>query len=117
MALPDIPRRRESRLIPSGIEITAGNTVAPPSAVVRASVPDTATCPLADALRNCRDPGVIDAPRLQAVKGPVMLPRKALEAANLAVTVAERPALIADHAVATGQIGQKTFEKCYHRAQ
>jgi 7,8-dihydropterin-6-yl-methyl-4-(beta-D-ribofuranosyl)aminobenzene 5'-phosphate synthase len=37
--------------------------------------------------------------------------RKALEEADLAVTVAERPALVADHAVATGQIGQKTFEK------
>ncbi len=35
----------------------------------------------------------------------------ALEEADLAVTVAERPALVADHAVATGQIGQKTFEK------
>jgi 7,8-dihydropterin-6-yl-methyl-4-(beta-D-ribofuranosyl)aminobenzene 5'-phosphate synthase len=37
--------------------------------------------------------------------------RKALEEADLAVTVAERPALVVDHAVATGQIGQKTFEK------
>jgi hypothetical protein len=39
------PRRSESRFIPSGIEISAGNTVAPPSALVRASVPDTAICP------------------------------------------------------------------------
>ena len=37
--------------------------------------------------------------------------RKALEEADLAVTVAERPALVADHAVATGQISQKSFEK------
>ncbi|MDH2350525.1 MBL fold metallo-hydrolase [Bradyrhizobium sp. SSUT112] len=36
---------------------------------------------------------------------------KALEEADLAVTVAARPALVADHAVVTGQISQKTFEK------
>jgi 7,8-dihydropterin-6-yl-methyl-4-(beta-D-ribofuranosyl)aminobenzene 5'-phosphate synthase len=40
-----------------------------------------------------------------------VIDRKALEEANVAVTYAERPALIADHAVATGQIGQKSFEK------
>jgi 7,8-dihydropterin-6-yl-methyl-4-(beta-D-ribofuranosyl)aminobenzene 5'-phosphate synthase len=40
-----------------------------------------------------------------------VIDRKALEAADVAVTVAERPALIVDHAMATGQIGQKTFEK------
>jgi hypothetical protein len=46
VAVPDIPRRRrDSRPISSGIEITAGNTVAPPSALVCASVPDTAICP------------------------------------------------------------------------
>jgi hypothetical protein len=45
VALPDIPGRSESRCIPSRIEISAGNVVAPPSAVVRASVPDTAICP------------------------------------------------------------------------
>jgi hypothetical protein len=62
VALPDIPRRIESSLIPSGIEITVGNTATPPSALVRASVPDTAICP-SDALRDRDDPGVIDAPR------------------------------------------------------
>lgn len=40
-----------------------------------------------------------------------VIDRKALEEADLAVTVAARPALVADHAVATGQISQKTFEK------
>ena len=30
VALPDIPRRSESRLIPSGIDISAGYSVAPP---------------------------------------------------------------------------------------
>lgn len=40
-----------------------------------------------------------------------VIDRKALEEADLAVTVAERPTLVVDHAVATGQIGQKTFEK------
>ena len=40
-----MPSRSKSRFIPSGIEICAGNTVAPPSAVVRASVPDAAICP------------------------------------------------------------------------
>ncbi len=40
-----------------------------------------------------------------------VIDRKALKEANVAVTVAERPALVADHAVATGQIGQKSFEK------
>jgi 7,8-dihydropterin-6-yl-methyl-4-(beta-D-ribofuranosyl)aminobenzene 5'-phosphate synthase len=40
-----------------------------------------------------------------------VIDRKALEQADLAVTVAERAALVADHAVTTGQIGQKTFEK------
>ncbi|UWU94274.1 MBL fold metallo-hydrolase [Bradyrhizobium sp. CB1015] len=41
----------------------------------------------------------------------VVIDRKALEAADVAVTVAQRPALIVDHAMVTGQIGQKTFEK------
>lgn len=40
-----------------------------------------------------------------------VIDRKALEAADIAVTVADKPALVADHAVATGQISQKTFEK------
>jgi 7,8-dihydropterin-6-yl-methyl-4-(beta-D-ribofuranosyl)aminobenzene 5'-phosphate synthase len=40
-----------------------------------------------------------------------VIDRKALEQADVAVTYAEGPALIADHAVATGQIGQKSFEK------
>ncbi|MDH2348406.1 MBL fold metallo-hydrolase [Bradyrhizobium sp. SSUT18] len=40
-----------------------------------------------------------------------VIDRKALEEADLAVTVAARPALVADHAVVTGQISQKTFEK------
>jgi len=45
VAVPDIPSRSDSRLKSSGMEITAGNNVVPPSAVVRASVPETATCP------------------------------------------------------------------------
>jgi 7,8-dihydropterin-6-yl-methyl-4-(beta-D-ribofuranosyl)aminobenzene 5'-phosphate synthase len=40
-----------------------------------------------------------------------VIDRKALEEVDLAVTVAARPALVADHAIATGQISQKTFEK------
>src|SRR5438128_9173030 len=40
-----------------------------------------------------------------------VIDRKALEEADVAVTYAERPALIADHAVTTGQISQKSFEK------
>jgi 7,8-dihydropterin-6-yl-methyl-4-(beta-D-ribofuranosyl)aminobenzene 5'-phosphate synthase len=40
-----------------------------------------------------------------------VIDRKALEEADVAVTYAERPSLIADHAVTTGQIGQKSFEK------
>jgi 7,8-dihydropterin-6-yl-methyl-4-(beta-D-ribofuranosyl)aminobenzene 5'-phosphate synthase len=39
------------------------------------------------------------------------LDRKALEDANLAVTYAEGPALVADHGFTTGQIGQASFEK------
>jgi 7,8-dihydropterin-6-yl-methyl-4-(beta-D-ribofuranosyl)aminobenzene 5'-phosphate synthase len=39
------------------------------------------------------------------------LDRKALEQANLAVTTAERPSLVADHAFTTGQIGLQSFEK------
>ena len=39
------------------------------------------------------------------------LDRKALEQANLAVTYAERPSLVADHAFTTGQIGLQSFEK------
>jgi 7,8-dihydropterin-6-yl-methyl-4-(beta-D-ribofuranosyl)aminobenzene 5'-phosphate synthase len=39
------------------------------------------------------------------------LDRKALEEADLAVTYAEGPALVADHAFATGQIGLRSFEK------
>jgi 7,8-dihydropterin-6-yl-methyl-4-(beta-D-ribofuranosyl)aminobenzene 5'-phosphate synthase len=37
--------------------------------------------------------------------------RKALEEADVAVIFAERPALVAGHAMATGQISQKSFEK------
>jgi 7,8-dihydropterin-6-yl-methyl-4-(beta-D-ribofuranosyl)aminobenzene 5'-phosphate synthase len=40
-----------------------------------------------------------------------VIDRNALKAADVAVTYAERPALVADHAVATGQISQKSFEK------
>jgi 7,8-dihydropterin-6-yl-methyl-4-(beta-D-ribofuranosyl)aminobenzene 5'-phosphate synthase len=39
------------------------------------------------------------------------LDRKALEDANVSVTYAEGPALIADHGFTTGQIGQTSFEK------
>lgn len=39
------------------------------------------------------------------------LNRKALENANLTVTYAEGPALVADHGFTTGQIGQASFEK------
>jgi 7,8-dihydropterin-6-yl-methyl-4-(beta-D-ribofuranosyl)aminobenzene 5'-phosphate synthase len=39
------------------------------------------------------------------------LDRKALESANLTVTYAETPALVADHGFLTGQIGQASFEK------
>jgi 7,8-dihydropterin-6-yl-methyl-4-(beta-D-ribofuranosyl)aminobenzene 5'-phosphate synthase len=39
------------------------------------------------------------------------LDRRELEQANLAVTYAEGPALIADHGFTTGQIGQTSFEK------
>jgi 7,8-dihydropterin-6-yl-methyl-4-(beta-D-ribofuranosyl)aminobenzene 5'-phosphate synthase len=39
------------------------------------------------------------------------LDRKALESADVVVTYAEGPALIADHGFTTGQIGQATFEK------
>ena len=45
VALPDMPSRSESRLISSGMEISAGKADVPPSAVVRASVPDVAICP------------------------------------------------------------------------
>src|SRR5258705_3078330 len=40
-----------------------------------------------------------------------VIDRNALKAADVAVTYAERPALVADHAVFTGQISQKSFEK------
>jgi 7,8-dihydropterin-6-yl-methyl-4-(beta-D-ribofuranosyl)aminobenzene 5'-phosphate synthase len=39
------------------------------------------------------------------------LDRKALEDANLTVTYAEQPALVADHGFTTGQISQTSFEK------
>jgi len=39
------------------------------------------------------------------------LDRKALEDANVAVTYAEGPALVADHGFTTGHIGQTSFEK------
>lgn len=39
------------------------------------------------------------------------LDRKALENANVAVTYAEGPALVADHGFTTGHIGQASFEK------
>jgi 7,8-dihydropterin-6-yl-methyl-4-(beta-D-ribofuranosyl)aminobenzene 5'-phosphate synthase len=40
-----------------------------------------------------------------------VLDRKALEQADLALTYAEGPALVADHAFTTGHIGQTSFEK------
>jgi 7,8-dihydropterin-6-yl-methyl-4-(beta-D-ribofuranosyl)aminobenzene 5'-phosphate synthase len=40
-----------------------------------------------------------------------VLDRKALEEANLAVTYAEGPSLVADHGFTTGQIGLTSFEK------
>jgi 7,8-dihydropterin-6-yl-methyl-4-(beta-D-ribofuranosyl)aminobenzene 5'-phosphate synthase len=39
------------------------------------------------------------------------LDRKALQAANLTVTSAEGPSLVADHGFTTGQIGLQSFEK------
>jgi 7,8-dihydropterin-6-yl-methyl-4-(beta-D-ribofuranosyl)aminobenzene 5'-phosphate synthase len=39
------------------------------------------------------------------------LDRKALEQSNLAVTYAERPSLVADHAFTAGQTGLQSFEK------
>ncbi|UWU88983.1 MBL fold metallo-hydrolase [Bradyrhizobium sp. CB1015] len=46
------------------------------------------------------------------VKGSFgVIDRKALVAADVTVTFAEKPAMVADHAVATGQISQKSFEK------
>src|ERR1700742_122603 len=39
-----------------------------------------------------------------------VIDRKALEEADVAVTSTERPALVADHAVTTGQISQNSFE-------
>ena len=39
------------------------------------------------------------------------LDRKALEDANLTVTHAEGPALVAGHSITTGQIGLNSFEK------
>ena len=43
VAVPDIPRRRLCGSTSAGIEIAAGNTDAPPMALVRDSVPDTAS--------------------------------------------------------------------------
>jgi 7,8-dihydropterin-6-yl-methyl-4-(beta-D-ribofuranosyl)aminobenzene 5'-phosphate synthase len=40
-----------------------------------------------------------------------VLDRRALEQANLTVTYAERPSLVADHAFTTGQIGLNSFEE------
>src|SRR5258705_4765259 len=40
-----------------------------------------------------------------------VIDRKSLEEADVAVTLAERPALVAGHAVATGQISQQSLEK------
>jgi 7,8-dihydropterin-6-yl-methyl-4-(beta-D-ribofuranosyl)aminobenzene 5'-phosphate synthase len=40
-----------------------------------------------------------------------VIDRKALEEADVAVTYTERPSLVADHAVTTGQISQRSFEK------
>jgi 7,8-dihydropterin-6-yl-methyl-4-(beta-D-ribofuranosyl)aminobenzene 5'-phosphate synthase len=48
----------------------------------------------------------------QPVRGDFgVLDRKALEDANVVVTYAEGPALIADHGFTTGHIGQTSFEK------
>ena len=41
------------------------------------------------------------------------LDRRALEQAHLAVTYAEGPSLVADHAFTTGQIGLESFEKVF----
>src|SRR6202165_5048569 len=60
VAFPDIPSRSESRLIS---EISAGNTEVPPSALVRASVPDAAICPWPTPLGAHGDRCVKDAPR------------------------------------------------------
>jgi 7,8-dihydropterin-6-yl-methyl-4-(beta-D-ribofuranosyl)aminobenzene 5'-phosphate synthase len=40
-----------------------------------------------------------------------VIDRKALNEADVAVTSTEKPALVADHAVTSGQISQKSFEK------
>src|SRR5437899_3705811 len=40
-----------------------------------------------------------------------VIDRKALEEADVTVTYTERASLVADHAVTTGQIGQRSFEK------
>jgi 7,8-dihydropterin-6-yl-methyl-4-(beta-D-ribofuranosyl)aminobenzene 5'-phosphate synthase len=40
-----------------------------------------------------------------------VIDRKALEEVDVTVTYAERPSLVADHAMATRQIAQRTFEK------
>jgi 7,8-dihydropterin-6-yl-methyl-4-(beta-D-ribofuranosyl)aminobenzene 5'-phosphate synthase len=40
-----------------------------------------------------------------------VIDRNALKAADVAVTYAERPALVSDHAMVTGQVSQKSFEK------
>ena len=40
------------------------------------------------------------------------LDRQTLEQANLTVTYAEGPSLVADHAFTTGQIGLRSFERC-----
>ena len=62
VALPDIPSRSESWPISSGIDISAGKAVVPPSAVVRARVPDTATWPWPIPLGIAVILAVIDAP-------------------------------------------------------
>lgn len=46
-----------------------------------------------------------------------VIDRKALEEADIAVTFTEQPALVADHALSTGQISQEVLKSCYHRAQ
>jgi hypothetical protein len=63
VALPDMPSRSESRSISLEIEITVGNTVAPPRALVLASVPDTATCPWPIPFWNCDHTGVVNTAR------------------------------------------------------
>jgi hypothetical protein len=70
--------------------------------------------------RHKRDPDAISEPDWQLQQAPVVRlannvqlepPRMRAVRLHPRVTSTERPALVADHAVATGQISQKGFEK------